>query len=63
MSRISEDDVSAISHINHVTNECHDLIDDLYENLMDRNNEDAKRTAQHLCKNMAELVQSLTTDI
>ena len=63
MNKISQSDVNSIAHINHVTNECHVLVDNLYEDLMDRNNEDAKQTAQHLCKVMAELVQSLTDDI
>ncbi len=63
MTKISRDDVSAIAHINHVTNGCHDLVDDLYEDLMDRNNENAKKTAQLICKSMADLIQSLTTDI
>ena len=63
MSKISHDDVNAIAHINHVTNSCHDLVDDLYEDLMERNNEDAKQTAQNLCKAMADLIQSLTNDI
>jgi hypothetical protein len=63
MSKISRDDVNAISHINHVTNGCHDLVDDLYEDLMERDNDRAKETAQQICKAMADLIQSLTTDI
>lgn len=60
---ISKDDLQAISHINYVTNNCHDIVDELYENLMDRDNITAKSNAQHLCKVMAELIQSLTDEI
>lgn len=60
---VSKNDQQAISHINHVTNSTHDLVNELYENLMDRDNEQAKQKAQHICKVMAELIQSLTDDI
>jgi hypothetical protein len=60
---VSKHDQQSISHINHVTNSSHDLVNDLYENLMDRDNDSAKQTAQHICKVMAELIQSLTDDI
>ena len=60
---VSKNDHHAISHINHVTNESHDLIDNLYEELMDRNNDKAKATAQSGCNVMAELLQALTDDI
>tara|TARA_R100001129_G_scaffold183909_1_gene167430 strand:- start:658 stop:852 length:195 start_codon:yes stop_codon:yes gene_type:complete len=60
---ISKDDHQSISHINHVTNDCHDMVDELYENLMDRDNEKAKANAQHLCKVMADLIQSLSDEI
>ena len=60
---ISKNDNQSISHINHVTNSSHDLVDQLYEDLMDRDNEKAKQTAQQICKVMAELIQSLTDEI
>jgi|TARA_R100000479_G_scaffold70504_1_gene34175 hypothetical protein len=63
MAHISQDDVNTIAHINHVTNGLHDLSDELYEDLMERENEKAKQTAQHICKLMAELIQSLSDDI
>ena len=63
MAHISQDDVHTIAHINHVTNGLHDLSDELYEDLMERENEKAKQTAQHICKLMAELIQSLSDDI
>jgi hypothetical protein len=63
MTRISKDDVNAIAHINHVTNSLHDMANELYEDLMDRENEKAKDSAQNICKIMAELIQSLNDDI
>tara|TARA_R100001591_G_C4351256_1_gene183148 strand:+ start:3949 stop:4143 length:195 start_codon:yes stop_codon:yes gene_type:complete len=60
---ISKDDKQSIAHINHVTNSCHDLVNELYEDLMERNNDKAKTTAQHVCKVMADLIQSLTDEI
>ena len=43
---ISNEDVVAISHINHITNEIHNMTNDLYEDLMDRDHESAKETAK-----------------
>ncbi len=60
---VSKNDHSSIAHINHVTNESHDLVNKLYEDLMDRDNEKAKQTAQQICKVMADLIQSLTDEI
>jgi len=39
------------------------LVDQLYEDLMDRDNEKAKQTAQQICKVMADLIQSLSDEI
>ncbi len=61
--KILAQDRGSISHINHVTNSCHDLVDELYENLMDRDNDKAKGNAQNICKAMADLIQSLTDEI
>jgi|TARA_R110000744_G_scaffold142512_3_gene254167 hypothetical protein len=63
MNGVSQEDKKSIAHINHVTNNCHDLVNNLYEDLMDRNNGDAKQTAQSICKVMADLIVSLTDDI
>jgi len=63
MTRISKDDVNTIAHINHVTNSLHDMATELYEDLMERENDKAKESAQNICKIMAELIQSLNDDI
>tara|TARA_R110000751_G_scaffold302462_1_gene416522 strand:- start:325 stop:516 length:192 start_codon:yes stop_codon:yes gene_type:complete len=63
MSTISQDDVNTIKHINFVTNNSHDLVTELYEDLMERDHGQAKIKAQHLCKIMAELIHSLSDEV
>lgn len=63
MSAVSRHDIEVVSHINYVTNNLHDLADDLYEDLMERDNDAAKIKAENICKLMAELIQSLSDDI
>lgn len=61
--KILPQDRGSISHINHVTNNLHNLANELYEDLMDRENDQAKVTAQKICQLMAELSTSLTDEI
>tara|TARA_R100001460_G_scaffold22426_1_gene45627 strand:+ start:959 stop:1150 length:192 start_codon:yes stop_codon:yes gene_type:complete len=63
MNIISQDDVNAIKHINFVTNNSHDLITELYEDLMERDHNQAKIKAQKVCKVMADLIQSLSDEV
>ena len=63
MPRIAKEDVNAISHINYVSNSIHDFGDNIYEDLMERDNEAAKVKAQNLIKILADLIQSLTDEI
>tara|TARA_R110001592_G_scaffold192822_1_gene439902 strand:+ start:82 stop:273 length:192 start_codon:yes stop_codon:yes gene_type:complete len=63
MNEISQDDVSAIKHINFVTNNSHNLITELYEDLMERDHNEAKIKAQRVCKVMADLIQSLSDEV
>lgn len=63
MAKISREDVSAIAHVNYVANNLHDSVNDLYEDLMDRENESAKEKAQEICRVCAELIQSLSDEI
>tara|TARA_R100001510_G_C7599762_1_gene166731 strand:- start:103 stop:294 length:192 start_codon:yes stop_codon:yes gene_type:complete len=63
MPRVAPEDTSTISHINYVTDSVHKFGDDLYENLMDRNHDQAKEDAQELIKILADLIQSLTDEI
>jgi hypothetical protein len=55
--KISVDDVNAIKHINYVTNSSHDLVTELYEDLM------AKIKAQNICQIMTELIHSLSDEV
>ncbi len=63
MAKISGEDVNAIAHINYVANNLHDSVNDLYEDLMDRDNEGAKEKAQEICRVCADLIQSLSDEI
>lgn len=63
MSAISPEDEKAITHINFVTKSIHDFGDELYEDLMDRDNEGAKQKAQQLMTVLADLIQSLSDEI
>ena len=62
-NRVSSDDTQTIAHINHVTNGLHNLTNDLYEDLMERDHEKAKVKATNICKLMSELIHSLTNEI
>lgn len=61
--RISVDDVNAIKHINYVTNSSHDLVTELYEDLMERDHNQAKIKAQNICQIMTELIHSLSDEV
>ena len=50
-------------HINYVANNLHDSVNDLYEDLMDRDNDSAKEKAQEICRVCADLIQSLSDEI
>jgi len=63
MSQISAEDKQAIAHINFVTHSSHDLVDELYEDLMERDHSKAKLKAQKVVKIMSDLVESLSNDI
>jgi|TARA_R110002126_G_scaffold127925_1_gene270337 hypothetical protein len=63
MAQISPDDTNAINHINYVTNKSHDLVTDLYEDLMERDHEEAKVKAQNICKIMVDLIHSLSDEV
>tara|TARA_A200000159_G_scaffold68796_1_gene63766 strand:+ start:129 stop:323 length:195 start_codon:yes stop_codon:yes gene_type:complete len=61
--KISGDDVNAIKHINYVTNNSHDLVTELYEDLMERDHNQAKVKAQNICQIMTELIHSLSDEV
>ena len=60
---ISADDIQAINHINYVSNSMHELTDELYEDLMDRDHEQAKLKATNIINIMNELIKSLSDEI
>jgi hypothetical protein len=60
---ISHNDLSAITHINYVTNQMHTLTTDLYEDLMERDHETAKDKAKAIVIMMNDLIKSLSDEI
>ena len=63
MPRIAPEDTQSITHVKYICDRIHDFGDDLYEELMDRNHEEAKIKAQDLIKELSELIQSLSDEI
>ena len=63
MSPINPEDTHAIAHINFICRSIHDFGDDLYESLMERENEEAKKKAKDLIKVLNDLIQSLSDEI
>tara|TARA_R100000541_G_scaffold57898_2_gene68402 strand:+ start:1844 stop:2035 length:192 start_codon:yes stop_codon:yes gene_type:complete len=63
MPRIAPEDQSTINHIKYISNNIHSFGDNLYEDLMDREHESAKKKAQELIKVLADLIQSLSDEI
>tara|TARA_R100000541_G_C1858084_1_gene78751 strand:+ start:348 stop:542 length:195 start_codon:yes stop_codon:yes gene_type:complete len=61
--KVSSEDTHTISHINYVTNGIHDLANDLYEDLMERDHDKAKIKASGICKLMSDLIHSMSDEI
>tara|TARA_B100000780_G_scaffold279102_1_gene255586 strand:- start:1139 stop:1333 length:195 start_codon:yes stop_codon:yes gene_type:complete len=62
-TRISKEDSQAITHINYICDRIHDFGNDLYEDLMDREHEEAKARAKNLIKELADLIQSMSEEV
>ena len=63
MGRVSSEDEQTHTHVNFVCTNIHDFGDELYEHLMERENEEAKKKAQELIEVLADLIQSLSDEI
>ena len=63
MPRVAKEDVNAIRHITYVSESIHQLGDNIYEDLMERENEEVKKKAQALIQILADLIQSLSDEI
>jgi len=63
MPPISPDDRQSVSHITFLADSIHDFGDQIYEHLMDRENQQAKEKAQELIEKLADLIQSLSDEI
>ena len=57
------EDTDKISQISFVCKEIHDKVDDIYESLMDRNNEEAKEHIKEIIKHLTDLDRSLTEEV
>ena len=60
---ITQSDLIAIAHINHLTNNIHSLTNELYEDLMEREHETAKNKAKDIIVIMNDLIKSLSDEI
>jgi len=60
---ILAEDTEKISQISFVCKELHDKVDDIYESLMDRDNEEAKEHIKEIIKNLTDLDRSLTEEV
>lgn len=60
---VQEEDISTITHINFICKEINEKTTDLYESLMDRDNDEAKKSIQEMMKYLSELSQSLSDEI
>ena len=63
MPRVAPEDRQSIAHIKFICESSHDFGDELYENLMDRNYDEARVEAQKLHKVLSELIVSLSDEI
>ncbi len=63
MARVWEEDIDSINHIYYVSNSVHDLADELYEDLMERDNEKAIAKSKEVVNILQELIQSLSDEI
>jgi|ETNvirenome_6_30_1030629.scaffolds.fasta_scaffold151174_2 predicted translin family RNA/ssDNA-binding protein len=57
------EDTEKISQISFVCKEIHDKVDDIYESLMDRDNEEAKEHIKEIIKYLTDLDRSLTEEV
>lgn len=57
------EDTEKISQISFVCKELHDHVDNIYESLMDRDNEEAKEHIKQFIKNLNDLDRSLTEEV
>jgi hypothetical protein len=63
MPGVATEDTREITHIKHVCSSIHDFGDNLYEDLMDRNYEEAKVKAQNLIKELNDLIISMSDEV
>ena len=63
MSPVAPEDSQLISHIKFICERIHDFGDDLYEDMMDRDHEQARKKAKELKEVLSDFIQSLSDEI
>jgi hypothetical protein len=63
MTPVWHEDTDTINHINFVSNSLHDITDELYEDLMERDHDKAMEKAQDMIVILSDLIKSLTEEI
>lgn len=63
MPRIAPEDTRSITHITYICDRIHDFSTELYEDLMDRDHEEAKKKIQDLIKELVDINQSLSDEV
>jgi|TARA_R110000796_G_scaffold56304_1_gene130568 hypothetical protein len=63
MKSVWEEDTDTINHITYVSNSVQDLANELYEDLMDRDHDNAILKSKEVVKILQELIESLEDEI
>lgn len=63
MPRVAQEDSRAITHIKYTCDKIHDFGNELYEDLMDRDYDQAKVKAQNLIKELNDLIISMSDEV
>jgi len=63
MSGVATEDTREITHIKYICSNIHDLGNNLYEDLMDRDYDEAKVKAQKLIKELNDLIISMSDEV
>lgn len=63
MSRVAPEDIQIISHIEFTCDNIHSLGTDLYENMMDRDYDQAKKDCKNLISVLEDMIKSMEDEL
>tara|TARA_R110001632_G_scaffold24361_1_gene68080 strand:+ start:381 stop:572 length:192 start_codon:yes stop_codon:yes gene_type:complete len=63
MSRVAPEDTQIISHIKFTCDNIHNLGTDLYENMMDRDYDQAKKDCKKLISVLEDMIKSMEDEL